>query len=325
MHPVRFGLFTLSIDVEDSINTAIKAERDGFYSVSANDHFFSPLRAPYEPQIECFTILTAIAARTKTIKIAPTLAAVAFRTPPLLAKIAATLDHVSKGRLIMGLGAGWQDREYVAHGYPFPSTVERMEQLSEAIDILKAMWTSDAADYAGKHFRITQASNLPRPYQQPHPPIMLGGSAKSTLQLAAKKAAILNLIPPTANGKDFVNDPLATTRFTMERLRRKIALLHEFTRDAGRDPAEIELGGLCLVGLSHQAKSQPLLDLAKQLGFSDYESAQRSPVALLGTPVEVIAELHRRIEETGITYYIVLPGNEESMALLVEEVMPTFS
>src|SRR5262249_665220 len=154
----------------------------------------------------------------------------------------------------------------------------------------------------------------------PHPPIMLGGSGTGLLKIAAREADILNIIPPTGNGKDFVNDPAATVKFDMPTLRRRIALLHGFMREAGRDPGEIELGGLVLLGLSKDSNAPALRQLATRLGFPDYASAQSSPVALLGTPEEVKRELQRRIEDTGVTYYILFPSSEESQDLFVREV-----
>lgn len=120
MHKLKFGLFLPTGDFAEAKAAALQAEQDGFYSVSTNDHFFSPLGTHDTPQLECFTSLTAIAALTSKVFLAPSVAAASFRSPALLAKITSTLDHVSEGRFIMGLGAGWFDKEYAAHGYPFP-------------------------------------------------------------------------------------------------------------------------------------------------------------------------------------------------------------
>ena len=324
MYPVRFGVFLPTGDVNEAIAAALRAERDGFYSVSTNDHFWSPLGNPQTPQNECFTILTPIAAMTSRIRLAPAVAAASFRTPPLLAKICATLDHVSRGRLICGLGAGWQDKEYLAAGYAFPPLKERLAQLDETIQVLKAMWTQDKPNFSGRHFHIQDLYANPRPLSQPHPPIMLGGSGTGLLRIAAREAAIINLIPPTGNGKDFVNDPAATLAFDMPDLKRRIALLHQFMREAGRDPASMELGGLVMLGLSRERNDATLRGLASHLGFPDYASAQRAPVCLLGTPEEVKRELEERIAATGVTYYIVFPATPDTQALLVDEVMPAF-
>lgn len=325
MHPPRFGLFLLPNDVREATTAARRAEDDGYYSVSVNDHFYSPFGGPRTPQLECFTVLTAMAMVTRRVKLAPAVVAASFRAPSLLAKCATTLDHASEGRLILGLGAGWQVSEYLAHGYPFPPTAQRVEELGEQLQVLKALWTQDEPAYKGKYFSIENGGNNPRPLQRGGPPIMLGGSAPSILKLAAEHATVLNIIPPTSNGKDFPNDPVATVKFTMDVMKKKIAALGELMKANGRKPEDMELGGLLLLGLSRHQQDSALRDMAKQLGFPDYASAQRSPVALLGTPAEVRDEIARRIEDTGVTYYMMFAATDESWTLFSKEVLPHFA
>lgn len=324
MPATKFGLFMPTGDLDAARAAAVQAESDGFYSVSTNDHFYSPLGEPQTPQLECFTALTAVAAVTSTIRLVPAVAAASFRSPPLLAKIISTLDIASNGRFICGLGAGWQDKEYVAHGYPFPSLAERLEQLDETLQVLKAMFYTDTPTFSGNHFGVTNAYNHPRP-QQRHVPVMLGGSGTGLLRIAAREADIINLIPPTGNGKDFVNDPAATLRFDMAKLKERISVLHGFMRDNGRAPGEIELGGLCLVNIARKADDQGLRDMAASLGFPDYATAQASPVALLGTADEVRTELERRINETGISYFITFMATPETQEIFAKDVMPAFT
>lgn len=325
MYPARFGLFLLPNDVREAVTAARRAEDDGYYSISVNDHFYSPFGGARTPQLECFTVLTAMAMVTRRVKLAPAVVAASFRSPSLLAKCATTLDHASEGRLILGLGAGWQVSEYVAHGYPFPPTPQRVEELAEQLQILKALWTQDQPTFKGRYFSITDGGNNPKPLQQPGPPIMLGGSAPSILKLAAEHATVLNIIPPTSNGKDFPNDPVATVKFTMDVMKKKIAALGEMMTANGRKPGDMELGGLLLLGMSRNEHDSSLRDLAKNMGFPDYESAQRSPVALLGTPAQIRDELARRIADTGVTYYMMFPATEESWSLFSKEVLPHFA
>jgi len=325
MHPARFGLFLLPDDVKTAVESARRAEADGFYSVSVNDHFYSPFGGPRTPQLECFSTLTAMAMMTERIKLTPAVVAASFRSPALLAKCATTLDHASEGRLILGLGAGWQVSEYVAHGYPFPPVAQRVEELGECLQILEALWTQNEPRFEGKYFSISDGGNHPLPLQRPGPPIMLGGSAPSILKLAAQRANILNIIPPTSNGKDFPNDPVATVRFDMDVMKTKIARLHELMRENGRDPEAIELGGLMLLGMSRDEHDSGLRDLARQLGFDDYEAARRAPVALLGTPSQVRDTIAERIEDAGITYYMMFASNDESWSLFANEVLPHFA
>ena len=325
MHDPKFGVFLLPNTFEEATEGAKKAEAQGFYSVSVNDHFYSPLGDAHSPQLECFTALTAISMVTETIKLAPAVAAASFRTPAFLGKVTSNVDLVSNGRLICGLGAGWQGTEYHAHDYPFPPLKERLEQLDETIQILKAMWTEESPAFTGKHFKVYDAFNNPRPLQEPHPPIMLGGSGTGLLKIAAREASILNIIPPTSNGKDFPNDPVATVKFTMEVMKERIAVLHKLMAGNGRGPEEMELGGLLLLGLSEDKNDPALREMATNLGFPSYESAQSAPVALLGTPSEVRDELEKRVKETGVSYYIMLTASPETQDMFVSDVMPHFA
>ncbi|HXR25105.1 MAG TPA: LLM class flavin-dependent oxidoreductase [Candidatus Binataceae bacterium] len=327
MHSIKFGLFLPTGDFPEARKAALWADANGFYSISINDHFFSPLGSPQTPQLECFSTLSALATITSKVRLVPTVTAMSFRTPPMLAKIASTLDHLSNGRLIMGLGAGWQRSEYDAHSYPYPSNVERIDQLGDAIKLLKAMWTQDEPTYHGRYFSVAKAYNNPRPVQKPHPPIMIGGSGKKILELVAAEAQLVNLIPPIVNGKDFVQDPAAAVKFDKAELKRRITMLRQFQSAAGRTPEAVELSGICMVTLA-RSKSDVEAALARTaagMGFPNVEAARNSPVLLIGTPDEVRRELRARIEELGTTYYIVFPSSAESGDLLVKEIMPEFA
>ena len=156
---MKFGVFLSDAGVwEGNVITAVEDsvgfERDGFYSVSVNDHFYSPLGNAQSNQLECFTTLTAIASATSKIKLVPAVAAASFRSPPLLAKIISALDQVSGGRFISGLGAGWQDKEYLAHGYEFPPLKVRLDQLDETIQVVKAMCSQENPAFKGKYFEV---------------------------------------------------------------------------------------------------------------------------------------------------------------------------
>jgi probable F420-dependent oxidoreductase len=327
MNDVKFSLFLPTGDFAKARAAAEWADTHGFYSVSINDHFFSPLGAAQTPQLECFSTLSAIAAVTKNVRLTPTVTAMSFRSPPMLAKMTSTLDQISDGRLILGVGSGWQRSEYDAHGYPYPPNAERLEQLSEALKLIKAMWTQEEPTYRGRYFSIEKAYNYPRPVQQPHPPIMVGGAGKTLLRIAGAEAQIANLIPPIVNGKDFVQDPNAAVRFDKTELKRRIDMLHGFIADAGRAPGSVEVSGIAMVNLS-RSKSEAdaaVRAVGSAMGFPNEEATRNAPVLLMGTPDEVRRELRSRIEEFGMTYYIVFPRSEESRDLLVREIMPEFT
>ncbi len=327
MPSIKFGLFLPTGDFAQAREAAIWADQNGFYSVSINDHFFSPFGSGQVPQLECFSTLSAIAAVTKNVRLTPTVTAMSFRTPPMLAKITSTLDQISNGRLLLGLGSGWQRSEYDAHGYPYPSNAERLEQLDDGIKVLKAMWTEDEPTYRGHYFSIEKAYNHPRPVQKPHPPIMIGGSGKRVLQITAAQAQLANLIPPIVNGKDFVQDPAAAVKFDKAESKRRIAMLRGFTKDAGREPTAVEISGIVVLTI---ARDKSVADAAvkataENMRFPSAEAARISPVLLMGTPDEVRRELRSRIEELGMTYYIVFPTTAETSEILAREIIPEFT
>jgi probable F420-dependent oxidoreductase len=324
VHRMKFGLFLPPHDYGAAKETALRAEREGFHSVAFNDHFVAQTGPPGTPQLECLTVLSAVAAVTDHIRLTPTVLSASYRPPAILAKMAATLDQVSEGRLIMGLGAGWHQDEYRAHGYPFPPTETRMEQLAETIAVLKAMWTEEDPCFLGKHFSVEHGSSQPRPIQQPYPPIMLGGSSRGLLSVAAREANIVNLIPPTSDGRDFLNDQAKVLRFDRSRLQQRIGVLRELCDEIGRDPADIELGGLVVLNTSRDPNSPAFAKLAKRLGYSDHDAARGSPVALIGTPEQIVEELEDRMA-LGITYLILVPTTPSSEELFVREVMPAFA
>lgn len=322
---VRFGLFLPTRDFTSAKSAALAAEAQGFDSVSLNDHFVSQDGGPDTPQLECLTTLTAIAAVTERIRLIPSVIAASYRTPAMLAKMTATIDEISGGRFVLGIGSGWNVAEYSAHGYPFPDATERLDRLEETIEIVKAMWTGEPAVHTGRYFAVDHPATYPRPEQRPHPPIMVGGSSNHLLSIAARHADIVNLIPPTAGGKDFIKDAEATVRFDPARLAQRVGRLHQLAADAGRDPASIELSGFVLTNLSGDRDHPVFERLARRLGFADLATAQRSPVALIGTPDQAIDELRKRVDEVGFSSFICVATSPETQQLLADEVLPAFA
>lgn len=326
MSKVTFTLFLPTGDYAAARATAEWADAQGFHGVAMNDHYFSPLGKPQDPQLECFALLSALAVATKRVRLVSTVAAMSFRHPALLAKIASTLDHVSGGRLVLGLGAGWQPSEYHAHGIPYPSNLERLEQLREGIEVLKAMWTQDEPTYRGRTFQIDKAYNNPRPVQKPHPPIMIGGSGSRLLPIVAAHADIANLIPPITNGKDLIQDPAAAVKFDKANLKRRIDTLKRLVREAGRPEGAVELSGLALVGVGADRATADATaqGITAQMGFPSVEAARQSPSLLLGTPDEVTREIRSRNEELGISNFVVFMTSREGGDLFASQVMPAF-
>src|SRR5579883_1675906 len=326
MREIKFGLYLPTGDFARARRVAERAERQGFYSVSINDHLYSPM-GQRDPQLECFTTLSAIAAITTKIRLAPAVVAMSFRNPALLAKTASTLDCISNGRLILGLGSGWQRTEYDAHGYPYPSTSERLHQLEDGINVLKAMWTQEEPAYQGRYFSVRNAYNHPRPVQKPYPPIMLGGSGPGLLQVAARHADIALLTPPIYHDKDSVQDPASAVKFTKKVLARRIDQLNDLAAAAGRNPDSIERASLVFVRMSaDQTRSDAMVrQIAAQMGFPDDDAVRNSPALLTGTPQQVRQELASRIDQFGLTYITAAIFGQDAYEMFVGEIMPSFT
>ncbi len=162
-----------------------ECEQLGYYSVFLDDH----LMLNKMPILESWITLSALSSVTKKVRLGTMVTCNSFRNPALLAKMAATVDNISNGRLELGIGAGVQKKEHDAYGFPFPSSKARIERLNEAVKIIKKMWTEEKASYTGKHYVIRDAFCEPKPVQKPYPPITIGGGGeKLTLRVTARHA-----------------------------------------------------------------------------------------------------------------------------------------
>jgi F420-dependent oxidoreductase-like protein len=205
---------------------ATAAEESGFDSVWVMDHFFQlpPLGGPDQPMLEAYTLLGALAARTRRVQLGTLVTGVTYRNPGILAKIVTTLDIVSQGRAILGIGGAWYDVEHRALGIDYPSDRVRLDMLEEAVQVCRALFTGDDVSFTGSHFRLDHARNLPRPVQAGGPKIMIGGGGeKRTLRLVAMYADKCN-----------VTGDVAT-------LSRKVEILHRHCAEVGRDPADVAI------------------------------------------------------------------------------------
>ncbi len=165
---VRFGIQTPQ---EGASYAALaehwrEAERLGYDTVWLDDHFYGVVTPPHADQLEAWVTLAALARETSRIRFGILVGCNSYRSPALVAKMAASLDVISGGRLEFGLGAGWFEQEYRAYGYDFPPVKQRLEQLAEALEICVRMWRDDRATFAGKHYRVEEAWNRPQPVQK---------------------------------------------------------------------------------------------------------------------------------------------------------------
>ncbi|WP_345751695.1 LLM class F420-dependent oxidoreductase [Microbacterium rhizophilus] len=198
--------------------TARTAEQGGFAQFTVMDHWFQMERvAPAsEPMLEAYTTLGFLAAQTSTMRLGTLVTGVTYRHPGLLAKTVTTLDVLSGGRAMLGIGAAWYDREHHALGVPYPPIAERFERLEEALQIVLQMWSEDDGPHEGAHYALAETLNSPQAVQRPHPPIMIGGKGeRKTLRIAAQYAQIVNL---TSADPDEVSHLLDVLRGHCDRL-----------------------------------------------------------------------------------------------------------
>jgi F420-dependent oxidoreductase-like protein len=213
-------------------DTAVAAEASGFDSFWVMDHYhqIGNMGKPTEPMLEAYTVLSAVAARTTRIKLGAMVTGVTYRNPAFLAKVVTTLDIVSSGRAILGIGAAWNEDESRAYGYDWPPVAERFERLEDTLQICRSMFTQPESTFRGKRHHVDGALNVPQPIQPGGPKILIGGGGeRRTLRLVAQYADMWNGF----------GDP--------ETVRHKVEVLTEHCRDVGRDPSEIvktRLGGL---------------------------------------------------------------------------------
>lgn len=195
MNKICLSLST-TLNWETIKRQAIKAEESGYHSIWFGDHIMTSPFFGSVPRLECWTLISALAQHLKTLRVGPLVIANSFRNPALLAKMVATLDVISNGRLEMGIGAGGVRPEYDAYGYKYPPTAVRIRQMEESIRIMKLMWTEEKPSFTGKYYQIKDAVCEPKPIQKPHPPLTVGGSGeKLTLKITAKEADRCNFMP----------------------------------------------------------------------------------------------------------------------------------
>jgi len=229
---MRLGVHVVSFDLPggtDAIAPVLREvgqaiEDAGIENLSVMDHYFQMEMAggPSHPMLEGYTTLGYLAACTSAAELQLLVTGVTYRHPGLLAKIITTLDVLSGGRAMLGLGAAWYEREHAGLGVPFPPLSERFERMEETLQIVHQMWSDNDGTFNGRHYTLAETVNVPQPISKPHPPIMIGGSGeRKTLRLVAQYADACNLFANAAGGPEAVQA--------------KLEVLAAHCRDVGRD------------------------------------------------------------------------------------------
>jgi F420-dependent oxidoreductase-like protein len=274
---------------------AQSAEAAGFGLVTVMDHFYQigGVGPETDPMLEAYSTLSALAARTTTVKLGALVTGVTYRNPAILAKTVTTLDVISSGRAILGLGAAWNEVEHRGYGIDFPPVRERMDRLDEALTIARAMFTEDRPSFTGRYYRIEAAINSPRPIQPGGPKIIVGGGGEQrTLRIAAKHADMTHWFP-----------------LGLDVLKHKTEVLQRYCEEIGRDPATID-----------RLMTSPVLLAANDreaAGLLDRLPPDRRATMTAGTP-EQAAEALRPYLDAGFAGFTfnnsLLPAERISLA-----------
>ncbi len=271
----------------------LESERLGYHSVWLDDHLMFGKR----PVLECWTTLATLSLLTTRIRLGTMVLCSSFRNPALLAKMAATLDVISGGRLEFGIGAGVQKEEHIAYGISFPEARIRIQRMKEALEIIKKIWTEEKASYRGKHYEIKEAVCEPKPLQKPHPPITIGGGGeKLTLRVTAQYA----------DRYDFGFLP------SLELYRHKLKVLKNYSRAVSRNPQEIEKscwpGGQVLIACNQKELNEMVIARKpKSVSLIDFEKLN-----LIGTPDDCLKKL-QVYADLGVTHFMLFFGDLPSL------------
>jgi F420-dependent oxidoreductase-like protein len=302
---------------EQWLRLAEAAERSGLDALFRSDHYGSVFDSRGRGSLDAWTTLAGLAARTERIRLGTLVSPVTFRHPGVLAKIAATVDRISGGRVEVGLGAGWNEAEHRAHGFPFPPLGERMTMLEEQVELVHRFFTEEEFTFEGNHYRIEDGASLPRPVQQPRPPLIMGGHAgPRAAALAARFADEYNIfIGPEPD---------------VEGVRGRLA---EACERAGRDPATLTFSVMTpvCVGADRAEVLERARLILRRIGDEDGDPeellATRAAGWLTGTPDEAVSRLQELAEAGVERVYLQHLAHEDTglVELVGAEIAPAVS
>ncbi|HUJ56526.1 MAG TPA: TIGR03560 family F420-dependent LLM class oxidoreductase [Gaiellaceae bacterium] len=280
-------------------------EEHGVETLFRSDHYISQADEAGSVAHDAWTTIAALAARTSTLRFGTLVSPVTFRAPALLANAAATADHVSGGRIELGLGAGWMEREHRAYGFPFPETRTRLELFAEQLEIVHRLWTEERVDFRGRHYTLEDAPAQPRPVQRPRPPLVVGGGGSR------------GTVEPALRFADEYNTPFVSPE--------DAAAIREKTR-----PLRFSVMTGCLIGETREDALERARELyarrPRDASFEDWLAAY-SERSVAGS-LEEAAERLRAYERAGcerVMLQHLLHTDLESVRLIGRELAPALA
>ena len=304
-HQIRFGIYSgpQHAAFEDCLGLWQRCEELGYDLISVFDHFMPIVGNPDGPCFEGPTMLAAMAAHTSRVRVAILVTGVTYRHPAVAANIAATIDHISRGRCEYGVGAAWFEKEHEQYGIPFPRIGVRMDMLDEACRVMRGLWSKEHQfSFEGKHYRLKDAQMDPKPVQD-HLPLVIGGSGeKRTLRIVAEHGDIWNT---------FFGD--------IDTFKHKLNVLSQHCADVGRDPADIRKSITLRAALAEDeagvAERRKEIEAAGPSRFTWF----------VGTPDELVEALKPWAELGGSPDFLLgasAPYDFQTMELLAKQVAP---
>jgi F420-dependent oxidoreductase-like protein len=285
--PLRFGLRLPQdgTDFNELRDIAQAAEQLGYHSLWLFDHFYHFPFIGNRSVLEPWTLMSVLAGATSTIRLGTLVLCNGYRPPALLAKMAATLDVLSGGRLEFGYGAGWHQEEFAGYGYDFPPVATRIRQMEEGLTVIKQLWADEPATFNGRHYRLDGAICEPKPRQRPHPPITIGGGGERLLLRAvARHADIWNYFPAP-----------------LPEFEHKTQVLEQHCRDLGRDPQTLDRSLMTpTVTAEWEKEVRDQLEAAKARGYMWTLSGNY----VQGTP-DIVVPRYRDYIRRGVSFFIV--------------------
>lgn len=256
---MRFSFWpTPSQAFDDVLDLCSHAEQTGWDGIWYADHFMPNAEDTSTPWPEAWVTLSALGARVPRVRLGTLVSGNTYRHPAVLAKMAATLDHITGGRVVLGIGSGWQENEHTQYGIPFYTVPERLKRLDEACQVIRSLFSETKTNFDGAYYQLQDASLEPKPVQQPLPLLIGGGGEKMTLKITARYADEWNVWG------------------TVDTLRHKMAILDQHCADIGRDPRSIQRSAVALLFMSEDAKF-----------LEQMRNAKLQQAAIIGTPAEV--------------------------------------
>jgi probable F420-dependent oxidoreductase len=302
-HPFRFGVINEQMgDPAAWGEKARQIEAAGYATFLLRDHFVPDF---FGDQLAPLIGLLAAATATQTLRVGTMVLCNDYRHPVMVAKEAATLDQLSGGRFELGLGAGWLQSEYAQAGLPFDAPGVRVSRLAEAIRVLKGLFADGPLHFAGEHYTINGIDGYPKPYQRPHPPLLIGAGSKRMLMLAGREADIVGLLTTSVRTGTLIADPT-------ERLADSVLEKLAWIRDgAGPRFPQLELSLIIDFHITPDRRgvAEQLIGERQWQGIT-VEQVLAMPAIFIGTVAEIIEEFYRRREQYGFSYYVV---NDEAM------------